>query len=57
MVKVAPSFLEITSYIFFCQSSALGIFFEFSDYKKFMERTHEYTNIPNPIMPTMILFG
>jgi len=57
MIKDAPSLLEITSYIFFCQTAALGIFFEFADYKKFIERTHEYKSVPSPIWPTLELFG
>ena len=37
MVKEFPSIIEIISYAFFCQACALGIFFEFSDYKRFIE--------------------
>lgn len=44
-----PGLLEFTSYVFFCNASCLGIFFEFSDYKKFIECTHEYTNVPSPV--------
>jgi len=55
MVLDMPSFLEITSYIFFCNGAALGIFFEFSDYKRWIEKTEEYKNIPNPIIPSLIL--
>lgn len=45
--------MEITSYIFFCNSSALGIFFEFSDYKRWAERSGEYANVPSPIIPSL----
>jgi len=27
----------------------LGVFFEFSDYKRFIERTDEYKDVPSPI--------
>lgn len=52
-----PSFLEITSYIFFCNSCALGIFFEFSDYKRWIEKTKEFADVPSPIIPSLILLG
>jgi hypothetical protein len=52
-VKDLPSFLEITSYIFFCNSAALGIFFEFSDYKRWIERTGEYEKVPSPILASL----
>ena len=57
MVEKLPTIIEIFSYIFFCQSCALGIFYEFSDYKRFIERKDEYKNVPNPIKETFILFG
>ena len=37
MVIETPSFLEVTSYIFFCSTAGLGMFFEFSDYKRWIE--------------------
>ena len=52
-----PSFLEITSYIWFCNAAGLGIFFEFSDYKRFIEKTEEYKNIPNPILASLKLMA
>ena len=45
------------SYTFYCQTAALGVFFEYTDYKRFIEKTHEYKDIPNPIMPSLKLFG
>ena len=45
-----PSVLEIISYVWFCQSAGLGVFIEFSDYKKFIERRFEYSHVPNPIV-------
>lgn len=54
-----PSFLEFSSYVFFCQACALGIFFEYSDYKRFIERSHEYSDVPNPIFASLkkLFFG
>ena len=46
--------LEITSYAFYCQACALGVFFEFSDYKRFIERTDEYKDIPSPLIPSLM---
>lgn len=48
-----PELLEYASYVFFCNGCALGVFFEFSDYKKFIERTHEYEHVPCPILPSL----
>ena len=53
MVKKLPSLLEFWSYIWFCQACALGVFFEFSDYKRFVERSHEYKDVPSPILPSL----
>lgn len=52
-VSYLPGLLEYTSYVFFCNGAALGVFFEFSDYKKFIERTHEYEHVPCPILPSL----
>jgi len=45
------------SYTFFCQTAALGVFFEYTDYIRFIEKTHEYKSIPNPILPSLKLLG
>lgn len=37
MVTKMPTILEFTSYVFYCQACALGVFFEFSHYKRFIE--------------------
>lgn len=42
VVKNLPSILEMASYTYYISNSALGVFFEYSDYKKFIERTDEY---------------
>jgi lysophospholipid acyltransferase len=48
-----PNLLEFASYVFFCNASALGVFFEYSDYKRFIEQTHEYKNAPSPVLPSL----
>lgn len=57
MVTKLPSILEVASYTFYCNTAALGVFFEFKDYKKFIEKTDEYENIPNPILPSLKLLA
>jgi hypothetical protein len=54
VVKKLPSVLEIASYTYFISNSALGVFFEFSDYKRFIERTDEYKQVPSPIKSSLI---
>ena len=56
-VKDLPSVLEFCSYVWYCCACALGVFFEFSDYKRFIERSHEYENIPSPILPSLKMFA
>ena len=57
MVTKLPSLLEFWSYIWYCQACALGVFFEFADYKRFVERTHEYKDVPSPILPSLKWFA
>lgn len=52
-MKKLPSVLEITSYTFYISNSALGVFFEFSDYKRFIERSDEYKLVPSPILASL----
>jgi hypothetical protein len=57
VVKSMPNVIELLSYTFYTQNSALGVFFEFSDYKRFIERTDEYENVPSPIMQSLKTLG
>jgi hypothetical protein len=41
--------LEFSSYIFFCQSAGCGIFFEYTDYIRFIKREEEYKGVPSTI--------
>jgi len=56
-VKELPTILEFVSYVWYSNACALGVFFEFSDYKRWIERTHEYANVPSPIKPSLIVLG
>jgi len=53
MVKELPSPLEMAGYTWFVPNAALGVFFEFSDYRRFIESTGEYKNVPSPILPSL----
>ena len=46
-VKDMPSVLELFSYVYFCEGCIVGPFFEYSDYKRFIEMKGEYEKIPN----------
>jgi lysophospholipid acyltransferase len=51
-----PSALEMLSYVYFCSGCIVGPFFEFSDYKMYIERTGRYSNIPNGLWPALVKF-
>jgi len=53
VVMNLPTLLELASYVWFTQACALGVFFEFSDYKRWIERSHEYKQVPCPILPSL----
>ena len=53
IVTSLPTPLELASYVWYSQASALGVFFEFSDYKRWIERKGEYANTPSPILPSL----
>lgn len=52
-IKKLPNILEIASYTYFVSNCALAVFFEFSDYKRYIERTDEYKNVPSPIKESL----
>lgn len=35
----------------------MGIFFEFADFKRYMDETHEYKRVPNTIIPSLKWFA
>lgn len=48
-VKEKPSVLEMFSYSFFGPGATLGTFFEFIDFKNYIELRGHYKNIPSPV--------
>jgi len=57
VVKKLPNVLELLSYTYFVSNAVLGVFFEFSDYKRFIERTNEYKDVPSPILVSLTTLG
>ena len=57
MAVQLPSILEMYSYTWYCNTAALGVFFEYADYKRFIEKTHEYKDVPSPVLPSLKLFA
>ena len=55
VIKI-PNVLELLSYVYFPCSAICGPFFEFSDYKLFIERKDRYANIPSSAKAGMIKF-
>ena len=55
-VKELPTVLELCSYVFFCSGCIVGPFFEFADYKMFIERTGRYSSIPSTFVPALKKF-
>jgi hypothetical protein len=53
MIKEKPSLFEMCSYTWYVSNCALGVFFEFSDYIRYIEGTKEYKNSPSPILPSL----
>lgn len=52
-VEELPTVLEYSSYVFYFGSNAMGYFFEFSDYKRFIEETDEYKEVTCPIFESI----
>jgi hypothetical protein len=55
-VEMMPTTLELLSYVFFCSGCTVGPFFEFSDYKMYIEGTGRYSSIPSTFKPALIKF-
>lgn len=53
-VKELPSIIEMCSYTWYVQNCALGVFFEFSDYKNYIERKGRYAQVESPILPSLV---
>ncbi len=57
MVKELPTVLEMMSYTFFVQQCALGVFFEFRDFKHWAEGTQEYKSVPSTVKESLKYFA
>jgi hypothetical protein len=51
-----PSVLELLSYVYFPCSAICGPFFEYADYKSYIEKQGRYANIPATFKSAMIKF-
>ena len=52
-VEELPSMFEMLSYTVFVPQCALGVFFEYRDFKCWAEQCDEYKKVPNPIIPSL----
>ena len=48
-----PTLMEMASYTFYLPQCALGVFFEYRDFKCWAEETEEYKNVPSPILESL----
>ena len=46
-VEKLPNVLELLSYVYFPGACIVGPFFEFADFKMYIEKTGRYANIPS----------
>jgi hypothetical protein len=54
-----PNVIELLGYVFFSPGCICGPFFEYADYKRYIEMTDQYKNIPLTIIPclTRLFYG
>lgn len=55
-IEKLPSVIEVLSYVYFPGACIAGPFFEFADYKRFIEKKERFADIPNPILPSLKRF-
>ncbi len=55
-VDKMPTVLELLSYVYFPCSAICGPFFEFADYKLYIERRDRYAQIPSTFKDAMMKF-
>lgn len=48
-----PNPFEMMSYTFYCQQYALGVFFEYRDFKAWIEEREEYQKVPSPVVESL----
>lgn len=51
-----PNILELLSYVYFPSACIVGPFYEFADYKMYIERTGRYAKIPSTFKDTLLGF-
>ena len=51
-VDETPSFFDFLGYMYFCGGTIAGPFFEYMDYKNFIEKKEHYKVIPSTVLPT-----
>ena len=52
-IKEMPTLFEMCSYTWYVSNCALGVFFEFSDYIRYIHGLKEYKESPSPILPSL----
>lgn len=52
-VKELPTPFEMASYTCYVSQCALGVFFEYRDFKCWIEETDEYRNVPSPVVASL----
>lgn len=55
-VKDLPSVMEMAGYVWFPSACICGPFFEFADYKLYIEQKGRYADIPFSLIPAMVKF-
>lgn len=53
-IEKLPSVVEILSYVYFTGGCIVGPFFEYSDYKNFIEKKDHYSKVPSTILPSLV---
>jgi len=51
-----PTFIEFMSYIFFCGGAISGPWYEYKDFRNFINKEAHYKQIPSTFKPAMIRF-
>jgi hypothetical protein len=52
-IKKMPNLIELASYTYYTQACALGVFFEYTDYIRFIKCEGEYKDSVSPILPSL----
>lgn len=52
-----PTVIELLSYVYFSSACICGPFFEFADYKNYIEMNGHYAQIPSTVLPALKRYG